>query len=280
MQALQPLTLEQVVQHAPSVGAITPYTNMSAKYSQFPTIDLLAGLDEEGFVPTNVQESRTRNEDRKPFTRHIVWLFPVQSLGTKLTEVGQEIAGVQLINSSDGTSAYVLRILIVRLVCTNGLTKEDARTTIHVRHVGNILDDVKKATYQIAAQAPATMEEIAQLKALSLTNSEQLLLAKYTAAARWPEQYHQQEDGRIVEGTVTYPSRNLLQRRRSADMGDDAWTTMNVIQENALKGHVLGTDPATGKTKHSREIRGIDQTIKINTLLWQFTEELRKLKTE
>ncbi len=280
MQALQPLTLEQVVARAPSVGAITPYKGMSAKYNQFPTIDILAGLADEGFVPTNVQESRTRKEDHKLFTRHMVWLFPVQTLGMKLTEVGQEIAGIQLINSSDGTSAYTLRILILRLVCTNGMTKESKQTTIHVRHVGNILDEVKKATFQIAAQAPVILDEIEQLKAITLDQREQLLLAKYVAAARWPEQYYQQEDGHIVEGTVTYPSRNLLQRRRREDTGNDAWTVPNVIQENVLKGHVLGTDPATGKTKHSRPIGGIDQTVKINTLLWQFAEELRKSKTE
>ena len=68
----------------------------------------------------------------------------------------------------------------------------------------------------------------------------------------------------------------------------DLWHTMNVVQENAIRGGLHGTqwstNPDTGRREHkritTREIRGIDQDVRLNKALWSLSEKMATLKHE
>jgi hypothetical protein len=71
----------------------------------------------------------------------------------------------------------------------------------------------------------------------------------------------------------------VLRPRRSADTAPDLWTTFNAVQENILRGGLLARN-AQGSRTRTREIRGIDQNVKLNRALWMLAEEMRHIKAQ
>jgi len=264
------LTNEQIGRAFPSVVATQAHESRSQRYLYIPTIQIIDGLRDAGYVPTTAMQAYSRLEGKKPFAKHLLRFRKSSYLGNNEPDVPE----VVLVNSHDGTSAYSLLAGIFRCVCTNGLITGDINNTLKVYHRGNILDEVLKATYFIAEEAEVTMQTVAEMKQIMLEPKEQLLLAQYATKARFGEPV-------IVEGSLSpLPAHDpaaLLERRRRADTGNDLYTTLNVIQENVLQGGVRDRGRRHPRT---RAIKGIDQTVKVNSLLWQFAQELRAYKLE
>jgi hypothetical protein len=61
------------------------------------------------------------------------------------------------------------------------------------------------------------------------------------------------------------------------DKSNDLWTTFNWVQEKLTNGG-LSDRSATGKVRTTREVKGIDQNIKLNRALLVLAEEMRELK--
>jgi len=75
----------------------------------------------------------------------------------------------------------------------------------------------------------------------------------------------------------------LLAPRRSEDNGNDLWRTFNRIQENALRGGMKARNATDemgrrGRRVSTREVKGIDQDVKLNRALWQLAERMAELK--
>src|SRR5690242_13986784 len=96
------LTDSDIRSACPSVFADSKHESRSARYLYIPTITLLAGLREAGFVPTAAMQSRSRQEGKQDFTKHLLRLRRVDDLGWSKPDVHE----VVLVNSHDGTSAY------------------------------------------------------------------------------------------------------------------------------------------------------------------------------
>jgi hypothetical protein len=73
----------------------------------------------------------------------------------------------------------------------------------------------------------------------------------------------------------------MLRPRRFADTSPDLYTTLNVVQENAIRGGLRGVSRQNGRRRAvtTRAVTGIDQDVKLNRALWTLAEEMRKLKT-
>src|SRR5258708_11526476 len=284
------LSNEEIGRLAPSVMAVAPYEAMSEKYLMIPTIQLIDGLRDEGYVPTSVMVCRSRSEGKKAHAQHLIRFCQERYLYSDAPDVPE----VVMRNNSCGDGAYKFWQGVFRMVCTNGLITGDINSAISVIHRGNILENVLQATYKIAEEAEATMETIAQMKQIELTRREQLLLAEFAVKARFGSGSDEPSEEQVIEGeyremsspststalvTTTYAPEQLLRVHRRADTGTDLYTTMNVIQENAIKGSAHGWD-TKGHRHTARAVKGIDQTVKVNTLPWQFPRELPKFNLE
>jgi hypothetical protein len=86
-------------------------------------------------------------------------------------------------------------------------------------------------------------------------------------------------------GLVNVNETGLLNVRRSGDKSLDAFTVMNVIQENALRGSYrytverpvlkgLTNGQTEYRTMKGRAIRSIDKTSHVNRFLWDKTLDL------
>src|SRR5262249_16002955 len=129
-------------------------------------------------------------------------------------------------NSHDGTSGYQLRVGIFRVVCTNGLIVSlGAFPGYCVSHRGNIVDEVIAAALDLSERFGGLAAQVEGMEQRRLESQEQVRFAEQAISLRYPN----------VASSGLEPSA-LLNCRRTEDVGDDLWSTLNRVQENLLRG--------------------------------------------
>ena len=264
---MHPLTLDQIRHAAPSVFADQPWQAMSEKYRFFPTSEIVVGLMANGFVPVRAQQSNSRIPGKQDYTRHML-----RFRHASLTESARdsEVPEIVLLNSHDGTAAYQIALGLYRVICTNGLVVKSAGIAeVRVRHSGraNLIDEVIEGSYRVIEQAPKVLDQVTTWKHLQLSPPEQEILAEAALAVR--------------ETALTVEPRALLTARRwedgRADAARDLWRTMNVTQENLMRGGVRSRNEQ-GQRRRLRGVTSVDADTKLNRALWTLTERMAQLK--
>jgi hypothetical protein len=273
----QPLTIEQIAQYAPSALAVEPHISRSSRYAYIPTINIIEGMIKSGFQPFKATQSISRIDGKQAFTKHMI-RFRHQDSGQIL--VGDSVPEVVLINSHDGTSAYKLIAGIFRFVCSNGMVVAESTTgSVTIKHQGNVLDNVIEGSYRIVEDSKKALGAINQWSHLQLTSGEQSALAEAAHVMRFADS----------EGKVTTPilPAQLLAPRRHDDAGNDLWRTFNRIQENVIKGDLHGRTRSSydehgrfvpSRRVSTREVKGIDQDVRLNRALWTLAEKMAELR--
>lgn len=264
------LSNEQIQSYAPSAFAATPYHAQSSRYAFIPTSAVIDGMRQAGFLPVKASQSRTRIEDKKEFTKHMIRFRSAASIDARAV-VGDSVLEAVLINSHDGTSAYKLMCGIFRFVCSNGMVVADSLLeSINVRHTGNVIEEVIAGSNRILENGPRVLDTVERWKALPLSMPEQRLLAESAHSLRFPVD----EETHKAHTEVT--PEMLLSTRRSDDNRPDLWHTFNRIQENAIKG--VRTRDARWNRVTSRAVKGIDGDVRLNRALWTLAEKFAALK--
>jgi hypothetical protein len=290
-QTQQPLTLDALRGFAPSAFATEAHESRSNRYAYIPTVEVITAMMHEGFQPFKATQSRSRIEGKTEFTKHLIrFRHPDFAINLK---VGDSVPEIVLINSHDGTSAYKLSAGLYRLVCSNGLMVADSTvSSLSVMHKGNIIQEVLERSFQIIGQSQKSLGTVENWNQLQLTAGEQGAFAEAARELRFSDN----------EGTITTPitAAQLLSPRREADANGpwqgrarwgssmavgpktDLWHTMNVVQENVIKGGLSGiARDENGRRKRrvtTREVTGIDQDVKLNRALWTLAERMAELK--
>lgn len=270
-----PLTLDQVRQWSPSAFASQPHESRSERYTYIPTVDVIEGMMRAGFQPFSASQSRSRIEGKAEFTKHMIRFRHDSATGTEQMMVGDVVPEVVLVNSHDGTSAYKLIAGLYRLVCSNGLmVSESEIDSISIMHKGNAIPEVIEGSYKLIESSQKTLGTVQNWTALQLTAGEQGAFAEAAHTLRFADS----------EGKVTTPitAAQLLQPRRQNDIGADLWKTFNRVQENVIKGGLTAVQrDANGRRIRrvsTRQVKGIDQDVKLNRALWQLGERMAELK--
>jgi len=254
-----PLDNSQLYRIAPSIFANEAHESRSSRYTYIPTIDVLDGLRKEGFQPFFVAQSRSRIEGKSEFTKHML----------RLRQVGEiekaEANEIILINSHDGTSSYQMMAGCFRFVCQNGMVTGDIVEDIRVRHKGNIIHNVIDAAYTIVDDFETVTESIDNMKSTLLLPAEQEIFAQAALSLKYDEN----------EAPIT--PNQLLGTRRIADRNPDVWSNFNRIQENLLRGGLRGRTTSGARTT-TREVKSIDNNVKLNKALWILADGMRQLK--
>jgi hypothetical protein len=106
---------------------------------------------------------------------------------------------------------------------------------------------------------------------IKLSRDEQMAFAGSAHLLR----FERDEAGNASTGVTV---EQLIQPRRFEDRLQDLWTTFNVVQENAVRGGLTARAPDSSRRSTTREVRGVDQNVKLNMALWALTEQMAKLK--
>lgn len=257
------MTLDQIRYIAPSVFAETPYAALSHKYRMFPTAQIVTGLIAQGFAPVRAQQSRTRIEGKAPFTKHLLRFRRQDDL---MADVNSEVPEIVLLNSHDGSSAYQISLGLFRVRCTNGLVVKSAGIEeVRVRHSGkpSLVDDVIEGSFRVIEQAPQVLAQVQEWKALALTAPEQRLLAEAALEVR--------------ETSLEVEPAHVLAPRRRDDVGADLYRTMNVVQENLMRGGIYGRNEQQQR-RRLQGVKSVDGDTRINRALWVLAEKMAELK--
>ncbi len=256
------LGLDDLRRAVPSAFAAEAHSSRSARYAYVPTIDIIGGLQDAGFLPVKATQSVTRSEDKKEFTKHLIRFRREDQLQAP------EAREILLKNSHDGSSCYEMSAGIYRLVCANGLVVGNSDMNYKLRHGGNAVSEVIDVASRIIDTFALVTSDIDLMKSVQLSKPLQLAMATAAIAARFDS------DEKPVSPD------QVLRPRRQADLGNDAWTVMNRVQENIIKGGLRGTTTnASGiqVQRKTREVKGIDQNTALNRALWTLGVEVAKL---
>ena len=263
--------LDDQIRHvAPSIFATEAHDSRSSRYTYIPTSALLDGLRKEGFAPVMASQARSRDEGKREHTKHMLRLRHVGAMGRELAK-GDAIPEIVLVNSHDGSSSYQLYAGMFRLVCTNGLMVSESQVgSIKVPHVGKVQDRVIQSAFEILDGFTRVIEAKEEMQAATLTDEEQQIFANSALMIRYADQETPAGAFPITESQVLAP-------RRFEDRRPDLWTTFNRVQENMIKGG-LRSRTAAGRRSSTREVKSIDQDVKLNRALWSLTERMLNIK--
>ena len=260
------LTNDQLMRIAPSVFATQPYEKMSEKYAFIPTIQIVEKMKHEGFMPYAATESRTRIEEKRGFTKHMIRFRDVRKGDAPaIRTLGTIYPELILTNARDGGSAYKIEAGLFRLVCLNGLMVcNESISEMHVRHSGSV-DGIIDASYEVVENFPKVLDSVEQFAALRLTAPQQTAYAEAALELK----YDEDEKKPIMAAQVIRP-------RREEDREPTLWNTFNVAQENLVSGGLRGRSES-GRRMRTRGVTGISENARLNKALWTLTERMKEL---
>lgn len=163
--------------------------------------------------------------------RHLDYVYPN---GDYLT--------IECVNSRDGSAALNLLGGYGRLVCQNGLVIGDLEHGRFIHRGTKIYERLENKYEQIVAHLESIKYSVDTLKSATL-HEEQVnnaLMGIYKDVfEKNTKKYSKTVD------VSTYDLRRLKRVRREADRGLDAFTQMNIIQENIVRYGLLGCNVTT-----------------------------------
>ena len=113
MSARKPLSVEAVMSQYPAIFANQKSSNCSERYNFISTERLLNSMQSEGFYPYKISQAKSRSEERRSFTRHVICFRHESMFGDIEDEIVPQIV---LMNAHDGTSCYKIYYGFFRFV--------------------------------------------------------------------------------------------------------------------------------------------------------------------
>lgn len=253
---VEPLSRERLQERSPAVFATRAHERTGSGYRFISTQRVLSALEGAGFFPVGVRQSRTRTASPE-HARHVVRL----RRRFETVQLREAVPEIVLLNSHDGRSAYQLYFGLYRAVCTNGMVFSTGKfASFRVAHRGEELDQVVNAALTMCERFDEVGHLVEQMEAKALTAQERLSFAQDALALRYPKQ-----------PDCMAPSL-LLACRRIEDVGEDLWRTLNVVQENLLRGGVPRRS-TSGRLGRTRRVTSISEDLRINSGVWSLAAQ-------
>lgn len=253
------LTMYDLEKKAPSIFAENPYGGVSDKYSFLQTTKMIDVIMDHGWHPVDAFEQKVRKEEYKGYQKHLI-RFQNHKL---LAEDGELRPELLCINSHNAAASHIVKVGMFRLVCSNGLISGDTAMETRVRHVGWTMEDVNEGIKHVVDSVPAMFDQVYQMKKVFVDREEQYVLAKSALDIRYGDKHKPVSEDR------------LLRTRRYADQNNDLWSIFNTIQENVIKGRLLGLNEK-GKRTTTRAVKAIDASVDFNTKFWMVALEMAR----
>ena len=257
-----PMTDGDLERAAPAALAVEQHDSRSDKYQPIPTMDVVEALRKAtGVEVYGASQAGTSKKDRIGYTKHVLRLRRPEDAGSP------DAPELLLTNSYDGSSSYRLDLGVYRQVCANGLVVGSTWDSVRVRHIGeDAIPEMIDGSKRLARLFVPLQESIALMRQTPTSDAVRMVFARNAIALR-----HHKDD--------QVDPRAVLQPKRSYDRETDLWSTLNVLQENLLRGGYERGRPDSDGVIQSRRVRAItgqDQNAEFNRQIWTLAEQIRE----
>lgn len=285
------LSIEAIKQLAPAVYGDTKAQHLTDRYVSLHTSDLIPVMQDYGYVPVQAAQRKSRklksnileqfqenSENRLEKARslqesqnaHLISFAHVDTLYSNT-----ERPEIILYNSHDGSSSVQLYAGCYRFICSNGIVAGEGFNQ-RMYHSKSGLSGFEQILRSTVESLPLMQERIQALKQVQLTYAQQTELAKNSLKTRW----ELLEDRTSEDHYGTFANANTIQAalrvQRMGDVGSDAFTVFNRIQEAVIRGkaYVQSHTKAApyGTTRKARPVSSAKESIRVNTELWDAVE--------
>jgi len=244
--------------------------NVSKKYSPVNTEILLKPFIDNGWYKVKHLKSIGGIGKEKITLNHANYIY---SNGDSLS--------VECLNSNDGSGALVLMGGYGRVVCSNGLIIGDIEGARFVHRGSMIYEKLENQYEKIVAHLDKLKSNVIKLQSTELTNEQFNVGVLNVVKAIF------EKDTKKYTKTIDNVPNNVMARlkyiHRNEDKGLDAFTRLNVLQENIIRHGQLGAyvttlDKETGcETKLFKTKRPCENKISSVSLNKTITECFLKL---
>lgn len=248
-----PITLQEAINRAPSIGATRADINPASTYQFISTRNTLEHVLENGWSIVGASSA-----GRTLGAQHRVTLVRNEDLEN---ENDEGILRIELFNSHNKTKRFMMAIGFFKWACSNGLIAAfGPAESIRTKHrfsdsrLENIMGQIQESSQHF----PQILNVIDSFKQRRLSEVEQTEYAKFAIMSRYL--YRKALPGSFKD--MTNMAQKMLSVRRQEDNGDTAWQVYNRVQENIVRG-IEGI---------TRPVKGYDDSIRVNRLLWKGTE--------
>ena len=236
----------------------------SDKYSVLQTGAIIEMIKANSpYDVVSYHEGSTRKASRNGQQVHLV-----KMRDTRISEIVDHTALVPeivFLNSYDTTKAAKLFVGFLRGACMNGLITGTALESFSSRHINFDYEALLNFIARVPDLVSHGLDQVKELQSKTLSDVafKQLALEVYKLKLGVAQDKAISRADHVIETEVN----RLLRHRRSADTGTDAFTRLNIVQENILRGRRRGYGTL-------RAVNSIDKQVKINRFLWDRTLEL------
>lgn len=258
------LTNKEIVTRCPSAGATGPAAHCSAKYSFVPTMSMVEVLREEGFVPVEARQD-ARRPDRWGNEQHARHMIKMRIAGTdRVSSQKVMMAGavpeLLLVNSSDGSCQFQLKLGLFRMVCSNGLIIMSAIDSVIRTHKALDAAEVIARARALSANTKPLFDKIKTWEKIRLNPLAQRRFAEQALVLR------------VGAARVkTFDLDTALAVRRPEDAEPTLWNIFNRVQEACMQGHIRSKAEAP-RAISLGHIRAIGAELDFNEQLWAQAE--------
>ena len=255
-----------------SVIATEKHHDRSDRYKFISSSDIVGVLEDYGWHPAKVHQTRTRVEDKQGYQKHTIRFRQLNGESLILREtIFPEIV---LVNSHDGLSAIKFIAGLWRQICSNGLVTSENTLTYSYRHKGSIESFIGETLRDMVTKLPTMAQKIKTFDAIDLTPDEKGIYAAAAASVKYDAEELEAKHKSINPISLLLPT-------RKEDAGNSLWKTFNVVQEKLTKGGKF----LTRENKRGHVVRGkakgitnISEDLRVNRALWALTEQMATLK--
>ena len=251
------LELEKSV---PAIYSTDKYEKRTAAYELISTAEILDTFKESNWhVQTASQRKRhAKNANLNNFSKHLVTFQ-----NPDLPEVNGISPQINLINSHDGTCPFTMMAGLYRFICENGLIVADSEfEAIKIRHIHLNPARITESISRIVDIVPAIIGKADEMQSIVLNAIDRIQYAKNVIKKIW-------KDPKVRP----FEPIQLLETRRDDDKPTNIWNTYNAVQENLVKGGLIGIT-TNNKKRKMRGITNIEKNVSTNQILWQEADKM------
>jgi len=232
----------------------TASPTMSNRYVHVNTREVISLMENEGFY-VSASKSASPKKRESLYTKH-----SIEFRHKDAPIIAGATPRVVFVNSHDGSSAAMAVAGIFRFVCSNGLVVGKAFEKVRQRHAGDAAVELIDRMRALAKNSDKMFSQIEAWSKIDLSASKRMAFARLAGQLRWGD-------------SGMFEPEEILNVRRAEDDRGDLWSTFNIIQENTVRGGLIGLS-RSGRQATSRPLTDIHRDISYNSQLWQLTEEL------